>query len=542
MEKSNSADLFKFLLVVFGLLAASAILSGGVYISGHEGDSFHLLEIVFRMADGEWPHLDFLTPIGALAFAPIVLFVEMGFGVGESILFAQVLVAAILLPAAWWAATTRLEGIWPYLFGAAVLILALALVHGETNRSASTSMHYNRWAWALSYIVVLVAVLPQRFFRANATVDGVIIGLGMAVLALTKMTYFVAFAVPVAAALIQRKAWRELTTAALAGLAVFVVVTLFAGLDYWLAYMSDLLRVTQTEVRAYPGQAFVSVAGAPAYIAGTAALFGGVIFLRQAGEMRSGLLLFLLAPAFIFVTYQNFGNDPQWLVLLGILLFAMLPEAGITNSAGWDMRRAISYAAVAALALEAGSFVNLAYSPVRHMAADRSGYLPVLPDATVHSDYQSVDIRVARLDARIAMEEQFDGLERWTEAGDREDPTVFQDEKIRYCTVELGLSAWFDLITKDLEANGFAQGKRIFAADLFSSFWLFGDTERLVGGAPWYYGGLSGYDSADYLLVPICPVADDIRHMILEEVTERGETLEEVHRHSLYILYATGRG
>ena len=94
--------------------AAVTLAKGGFYIGKHEGDTLHLLQIVLREARGQWPHLDFQTPIGVLATAPVALFVRLGAGVGHAILYAQILLAAIALPAIWWVASSRFAGVWAY--------------------------------------------------------------------------------------------------------------------------------------------------------------------------------------------------------------------------------------------------------------------------------------------------------------------------------------------------------------------------------------------------------------------------------------------
>ncbi|MEL7117621.1 MAG: hypothetical protein AAGP08_18885, partial [Pseudomonadota bacterium] len=193
MSKANPIVVFLFILVVIAGMGGIALLKGGFYVAKHEGDTLHLLQIVFRMADGEWPHLDFMTPIGVLAFAPIAAFVNAGFGVGAAILWAQIAVALGLALPTFWAAYTRFSNGLAYLFALTVMVLCLALVHGQTDQLVSISMHYNRWAWAVSYIVVVLAVLPAMR-GGTGLVDGVILGLGLAALALCKVTYFVAFA------------------------------------------------------------------------------------------------------------------------------------------------------------------------------------------------------------------------------------------------------------------------------------------------------------------------------------------------------------
>lgn len=109
------------------------------------------------------------------------------------------------------------------------------------------------------------------------------------------------------------------------------------------------------------------------------------------------------------------------------------------------------------------------------------------------------------------------------------------------CELELGISGWFNAVVLDLEASGFG-GSTIFAADNFNSLWIFGDIARTKGGAPWYYGGLPGIESADHLLVPICPASQGIRKRILEKITELELEVREVHRTPLIILYVLTKG
>ena len=119
--------------------------------------------------------------------------------------------------------------------------------------------------------------------------------------------------------------------------------------------------------------------------------------------------------------------------------------------------------------------------------------------------------------------------------------TVFLGEELPQCELQGGLPAWFETIVDDLEMNGFAQGKRLFAADIFSGHWLFGSLARLENGAPWYYGGLPGFESADYLLVPLCPTSISVRKQILDEVAGQDIALRELRRTPLYILYGIVR-
>jgi len=538
MGSVNRVRLGAFLVAVVAAYAVVTLAKGGFYIGKHEGDMLHLLQIVFREAQGQWPHLDFQTPIGVLATAPIALFVTLGFGVGMAILLSQVLVAAVALPAVWRVAESRFAGVWAYLFGGFVLVLILALVHGETERAVSFSMHYNRWAWAAAFLAIAPAVLAPREGRAAPVADGLVIGFALSVLALVKVTYFGAFLIPVAVALIGRGAWRSIATALGVGVVVAAVVTLMAGTPlFWLAYLRDLFTVAGSEVRPQPGLPFAAVIGAPAYMGGSVVALLGVIFLRQAGRQLEGLVLLLLVPAFFYVQYQNWGNDPQWLGLLGLLLITLQPAQEIRNGFGWDVTKGLGLLATAAFVFAAPSALNLAYSPLRHLVVDTETHTPVLPGSGVHEDLRTPAIRALMLDGKQALDLAGSPFHDFADPELRENLTEWNGEVWPECMIDLGLITWFDAISDDLEASGLAEGKTAFAADILSSFWMFGAFEPLPGASPWYYGGLPGFENADYLIVPRCPLSTKVRRLVLEEVEAADVALTEVRRNEMYVLY-----
>jgi len=535
MTKSKTATVIAFLFAVLAALSAASVLKGGLYIAKHEGDTLHLMQIVFRMVEGQTPHLDFMTPIGALAFWPIAMLVKAGQGIGMAILWSQVITALIFFPMIVYVCWTRLSPWLGAMFGLFVLVLLLALVHGEAQRSVSISMHYNRQAWAATFIAIVTVMIPP--VRGRASIDGIIVGLMVSVLVMIKMTYFVSFVLPIALALALTGQKRAMVWALGTGIAVAGMITLFTGAGFWFAYAQDLLTVAESQVRAAPGEPLEAVLGAPAYLGGSMVALAGVIFLRQGGVQVGGLLLLTFMIGFFYVTYQNFGNDPQWLLLLAVLLLALRDDArGVLNGWGWDMRDALGIVAAMALALAAPSFFNLAYSPYRHANIDVTDYAPILPRGGVHTDLQSLDLRVNRIDARIALDGQIDGL---AEYEDRDDPIEFMGNTMEVCSLELGLPRMMSEMVSDLESAGLAEGKSLFAADIFSSHWLFGALEPMEQGAPWYYGGLPGIEDADYLLVPLCPIAQDVQRQILEaiEAREPAMGLTEIRRTGLYILY-----
>lgn len=534
MSTTNTARLTAFLAALIVLMGGAPLLKGAFYVGKHEGDTMHLAELVLRMADGQWPHLDFMTPIGVLALAPIAIFVKAGAGLGHAIFFAQILVAALLLLPVLRVATSRLSGIWPYAYGGFVMLLCLALVHGEAHSAISISMHYNRWAWAVAYVVIPLAVLAP-LGQPRPMLDGALIGFGMAALVLTKVTYFVAFAPGLLIVLLARRQYSTILAAIVAGLAVAAVVTFLAGPDFWLAYLRDLLTVALGENRQAPGDDFTSIIAAPQYMGGTLVLVATVIFLRQAGRMEEGLALLVLMPGFFYVTYQNFGNDPQWLYLLALLAFVLRPEGTATNGLGWNLRTALSYAGALALAFGASSAINLAFSPWRHLAADDEDRVALLPRLEKHSDVLTLKTRLFTVDRRDPYDTPGDPFATFREDAKRADPAYLNGEELAECELLGGITAWFELAADDLAQAGYT-GSAIMGTDLYSAYWMFGDFLTVKGAAPWYYGGAPGIENADYVVVPLCPMSLSHRASMLKALDEQGWVLRELRRTPLYVL------
>lgn len=534
MSRPRGAVLAAYLILVILVLGGLPVLKGAFYLEKHEGDTLHLAELVLRMAAGQWPHLDYMTPIGFLAIAPIAAFVKAGAGIGHAIFYAQILVAAVLCLPVLRVATSRMAGIWPFAYGGFVMLLCLALVHGEAESSVSISMHYNRWAWAVSYVVIPLAVLPLRG-RPWPWLDGALIGLGLGALVLTKVTFFAAFAPGIAVALIAGRQGRMIAASMVAGLMVAALMTVAAGPGFWSAYLDDLLTVATGDSRSAPGASFVDVVVAPLYMGGSLALLAGVIFLRQAGRKTEGLALLVLMPGFFYVAYQNFGNDPQWLYLLALFVFVLRPAPGESNRIGWDLRAALTYTGVAALCFGAPSAINLAFSPWRHLAADTEGTVPLLPRLAVHDDLRTPGGRLYTVNLKQPYDRPGDPFAAYRTYAKREDPPVLNGESLPECQIEGGISAWFELVDDDLTRAGYA-GSAILGTDLYSAYWMFGDFRPVSGAAPWYYGGLPGVENADYIVVPICPMAFTLRSDMLKSFAEGGWTLREVRRTPLYIL------
>lgn len=543
MKSNVNPGLILTALATIAILGGLGLAKGGLYMNLHEGDVMHLLEIVMRLAEGQRPHIDFSTPIGVLATWPIALFVQAGLGLGMAVLAAQIVVALVLLPAVLRAAHSRFDGGLAYVFTVVMLVLPLALVHGGAEPNISLSMHYNRWAWAFALVGMTLAFLaPRRAARPG--LDGVLIGVLFAVVVLIKVTYVVALAPALIAALLLRGAGRVLVFAVAAGLATLALATLFLGLGFWPAYVGDLLTVARSDIRAHPDLPLNEMMTAPSLLGAHLLALFSVVLLRQGRVQGPGLALLILLPGFVYITYQNFGNDPQWVLWLALVLLMVRPAAGVRNGWGWDIRAALGVVAVGLFAAGSASFLNLAYSPLRHASVDATDYAQLFPRAMQNNDIFYPTKSVHGVMLSLEGQDRFAAFAASPEVAQPHQPgkpTVLANETLETCGLLAGMASWFDQTTRTLEAEGYGNGAQIMVADLLSNLPLFSDQlSFVVGGAPWRYDGLPGIAEADYILVPMCAVVPRVRQLIVQQLGEQGIPLREVFRNEMFILLENG--
>jgi len=326
------------------------------------------------------------------------------------------------------------------------------------------------------------------------------------------------------------------------------------GIDFWLAYMRDLRAVATSETRSQPGLSFQENATAPPYLLASLAALGLVVLLRQAGRMTEGLAMLLLLPGVIYITYQNWGNDPQWLVLAGLMALALRPTDARTNALGWQLGGALAICGVVLLSLASPSAFNLVASPIAAIKAKPHGEVPMVRKRSVDDDLlvdpdRLVGVRLAiRGDAPGQPYEAYAEMAKAKPAPDEDDedqkddePVLLNGEELPACEVNSGHYAVFDLMAKDLTAAGYA-GQSILVGDLFTSLWLFGDFKAVEGAAPWYYSGTPGVAAADHIVLLQCAFARDRRNAMIKALAEEGWQLEEERRTETYILLRPTKG
>jgi hypothetical protein len=525
MSKISGIRYTLFLMAIIGFLGGVGLAKGGLFVDRFEADVAHLLDILLRIDAGLVPHKDISTPLGIAAFYPITLFSALGFGYGQSFIAAQILIAGLLLPLVTRVAVSRLAGLGAWAFGLVVMTIVLSLVHGEDVASTSASMYYNRWAWAMSFVAIFLAAMPAHEGSHRPRLDGLIIGVLLAALALLKPTYFIAFVVPIAAALALRGAWMSLLFGLIAGGMVALLVAWGFGVDFYIAYINDLLSVAQSPTRAAPSADFAEVLNGPRFLIGTLVLLLSIIVLRQGHQARAGMVLLLLAPGFIYVTYQNFGNDPKWLLLLCVFLLAHRPLRGTRVIFNADARNACAALALVSFALIAPSFQNMITSPMRHFGEPEEGYQVQLKTPPRASDVFVFADRVSQISETTPMVLRVPALA--TYGAQMSEPATFLGEALPRCQLQSGQGSLNTYMADKLRGApyDFESTAQFFVTDLVNVIWIEGGFAPLKGGAPWYYSGLPGLENADAIVVPLCPLDALVQHDTLAAIEQAGLTL-----------------
>ena len=534
MSRPNPLILIAILVALTAFYGWLTLLPAGFYLSSHEGDTLHLLDVLFRMNSGLSPHLDFVTPLGILGFVPFAHLMSQGYPVGNAIMMGQVAAGAALVPLIFYAAWTRLPSLVAYGFAAMMVVFAMAVTYGGTGLGLSMSMHYNRWAWVIASLVVVIALLPRQG-RPAPYFDGVLLALLFTLLVLLKVTFFVALLPGVVVALLIAERQREITVALIAGALFAVALVIAFGLDFWLAYAGDLINVSRSEVRPHTGVSFADIVGSPANLATTAVGLMAFFFLRRGGYRAQSMGLLLLVPGFMVITWQNFGNDPKWLVPLAAVLLAMGAKTYRLNDLVLSSRLTMMAALAGILFLP--SAITLASSPLRHAAVDPADYEPMLAG---RPGQEGIFVRRDRgfsMKVQSYLDNPGDPWDPLAGVLNRQPPTEIQGIAFPSCEFLAGSVAFLRTLSQDLRDLGVEEGASFFTTDILSAFWLYEPFRPLPEGAPWYYGELSGIGNADYVVVPKCGFAERVRQIMILELATSGlgfETVAETDRLALF--------
>lgn len=523
-----------FLLCGLSLLALARSNDGAVLILSFDGDAIHMAQIVLRMADGQIPHQDFVTPLGIMAFLPIVWLVQLGAGIGMAFAYAPVLIGVFLAPMVYWVGLSRLSPSGALAFGALVLVSLMSFVHGGTEATVAASMYYNTWCWAVAAVVVVLSALPSnRPEQGIRLAEPLILGACMAFLVLTKATFAVFLAPAIVCGLVVSGQTQLLVKGAAICLGLLIIVTLPYGfITYWQGYVQDLLFVSQSVARAKPGDELAVMVLRPDQIVGVLGLIAGFVLLRQARMMAQSLVFLLLGIGWILVSHQNWQNDPHWLVVAGLVLFGMGQDVVLYNRFGWPLQTALRSVAVVLLAAGAPLWMAQVQSVLVHNGLKHAAFSPAFSDPR-HDDLRFRAVSGGPYSVTVAHPVLI---------ADATEPAVFEGITLPTCQKANGLVAELVQTGAALDALPQTHGAQVFYADWVNALWLFSKTEPLQGGAPWYYGGTTGFENAQFLVVPKCPMGQVVRGLILKAVTaEDGLTATLDAETPLFYLFRLGR-
>ncbi len=539
MSRPNTFVFTGILALLGGVMAFMALSKGVLLITAHEGDIYHLLDILFRLDAGQVQHKDFMTPLGILAFLPAAEFMERGYGVGYSLLAGQVVVAAVLLPVIIYAALTRLPSLAAYIFGVYLLVLIFAMIYGGAGVETSVSMQYNRWAWAIAFPLVVLAVLDP-IGRDRPWLDGLIIGACLSALVLLKITFFLALLPGVVFALAARRDWPRLIYMTAAGAVTFLAMSAWLGYGFWIGYLSDLLTVAGSTARPYPGVSLPELISSPSHMVPILLGLFAYMYLGKSDRRIEALAILIFLPGLVYITYQNFGNDPKWLMLFAILLLALYQQLRGSSSLGSETGIEIPILASVAIALALPSAATLGLSQLRHFARSDEIYVPMLPQQIGHQDILVQANRAFTMNAEIELDRREPYWHKYSELAGRGEPISLAGTEFPRCELAAASLAFLEGISADLETANLPENSQIFTTDILTVFWLFTSDQPLEGGAPWYYGGLSGLENADFVLVPKCSFYGLMHSVMIDELNAAPVTLYPVRENELYVLFQVG--
>ena len=226
------------------VVIASILLIAPMHVYSREmtWDLLFNLDGAWRLYNGQIPHFDFHTELGALPFATTALGFYLlgpnptGFLVGECVFAVLVLALSIA------AVAERLPLVPATIFTILCTFISLMpLNYGDGFGAYSFAMPYNRFGWSISGILFVLLFIGPLDVQRSVWKDCFV---GLAVLLLLyydKITYFAIGMAALALALIvpghvctKRREW----------LAVFVVAALGAIAPFNLDYLRDIINST----------------------------------------------------------------------------------------------------------------------------------------------------------------------------------------------------------------------------------------------------------------------------------------------------------
>jgi hypothetical protein len=312
-----SVGIFCFLLLAMAV-SRCCVAMYGMRLASHDG--FMVLDGAWRMLNGQRPHVDFNSMIGPAAYLPTVVGLLLASNTAAGFGYGQALVAVVL-------------GIWAYLLGAklyetprviyALCVAAIAVspaLLGQSPFALTPAATYNRYAYALLGVLLLECLSTDV---GSEFIAGLSSGALIAILAFTKMTFFLV-GVALLVALIPQRTQTFRRWFGVAAGAVSV------GLCFLWYLRFDLLAVIRDLAMTAGAKRVITelyLLNSVALDAGIALLltFGASSFLIDSGKPRAAMRELLagvsVTVASLLLIFGNF--QPSELPLLGLYLLTV---------------------------------------------------------------------------------------------------------------------------------------------------------------------------------------------------------------------------
>ena len=164
----------------------------------------------------------------------------------------------------------------------------------------------------------------------------------------------------------------------------------------------------------------------------------------------------------------------------------------------------------------------------------------MLPRMDGHQDIFIRDGRAFNMTAMVHKDRELESWARYSDLAKRPPLSEFQGVTFHHCNWLAGTLASLETMADDLAAD-VPIGSQLLVADNLSALWLFGDFAPLQGGAPWYYGSQTGFENADYVVIPKCALVARVRGIIIDDLNASGARFALVRDTEVLALFKVER-
>jgi hypothetical protein len=280
-----------------------------------------VLDGAWRMLNGQRPHVDFNSMIGPAAYLPTVVGLLLASNTAAGFGYGQALVAVVL-------------GIWAYLLGVklyeaprviyALCVAAIAVspaLLGQSPFALTSAVTYNRYGYALMGVLLLECLSTEV---GSEFIAGLSSGALIAILAFTKMTFFLVGAALLVALIPQRtQTFRRWFGVAAGTVSVGLCFLWYLRFDL-LAVIRDLAITAGAKRVRFTDLYLLNSVALDAGIALLLTL-GASSFLIDSGKPRAAMRELLagvsVTVASLLLIFGNF--QPSELPLLGLYLLTV---------------------------------------------------------------------------------------------------------------------------------------------------------------------------------------------------------------------------